>query len=164
MPELTIKDGENLALQMFRAFYELSTNPKQKAFFKWELDNFTQRNVESKTEAEWEIIRNAVDFTPKIKNCFYNSQSIVLSHPKIFKYFEGFVYDENVPIPIEHAWLEINRKVFDPTFELALKRDITKGYVYTGIEVDVTDIWKLWTKYNESMSVLSMIVAPRLLK
>lgn len=45
----------------------------------------------------------------KIQQCYFNSWMGLTYHPRT-KYYEGYVWSETCPIPIQHAWLVVNDK------------------------------------------------------
>ena len=49
-----------------------------------------------------------------IKKCYYNSQVLLTISDK-FQYYEGWYITENLPIPLEHAFIVYNGKVIDLT-------------------------------------------------
>jgi hypothetical protein len=58
----------------------------------------------------------------KIKACFQNSQTLLCDDwQSRFKYHEGYIMSQHVPIPIHHAWLTIHDTVIDLTAQ-AIKR------------------------------------------
>jgi hypothetical protein len=65
------------------------------------------------------IIKKAlkrIGFVPKKKECFYNAQMLALTdNSNQIKYCEGFAL---TIIPTNHAWIEINGKVVDPTWDV----------------------------------------------
>lgn len=80
--------------------------------------------------------------------CFMNAQRLAvdaLSDPKI-KYVEGLVTVHSVPI--DHAWLEVNGKVWDPTLMKSpgVAKDGKEIGEYVGIEVPKEMITSHWLK------------------
>ena len=75
----------------------------------------------------------------KVGLCYMNAQSMVVSdhhrkNPRL-KYVEGLVTVHGVPI--DHAWVEINGKVADPTPINPQKKFIPE---YFGIEIPAKDV------------------------
>lgn len=55
----------------------------------------------------------------QIKECYHNTWRASLEDFTL-RYFEGFVWNKNLPIPIEHSWLvTLENKVVDPTLILS---------------------------------------------
>jgi hypothetical protein len=80
----------------------------------------------------------------KVGYCYMNAQKIATRalHDQRVKYMEGLVTVHGVPI--NHAWIEYNGKVFDPTLydrNFKLKQDREEGEYY-GMEVPKELIWK----------------------
>ena len=81
----------------------------------------------------------------KVKQCFYNAQSIGLAGT--IGYVEG--YADSVGIPMEHAWNTINGKVIDMTWKMNNNDQpvlgvIPEGWEYFGVELDhelIVDMW-----------------------
>lgn len=80
-------------------------------FQKWFLDNaksFTEVDREQS-----ELLSKKIQ--AEIKNCYYNSWRVANTDFSL-DYYEGFVIDKELPIPIEHSWLVNTRGVvIDPT-------------------------------------------------
>ena len=91
------------------------------------------------------IIKKAlkrIGFQPKKKQCFYNAQMIALSdNSGQIKYCEGFAY--SIAIPMNHAWLDINGKVVDVTWDdngKPIMGIIPENKSYIGFTLDKTTI------------------------
>lgn len=86
----------------------------------------------------------------KQKECFFNAQKIAVNNLGInIKYVEGFLFDNKVPIPIEHAWNTINDKVLDFTCKHLNEGKpiigvIPEGLEYIGVALSPKRIIKLW--------------------
>lgn len=94
---------------------------------------------------------------PEKRECFANAQRALLRYDQ-FRYFEGYATPKAIPIPIRHAWLELNGKLLDLTGDLAN---------YYGIEIDrkvvaeylderkshgpLLDDWELGFKYTQRL-------------
>ena len=88
----------------------------------------------------------------KMKQCFYNAQSLAMTSPKI-KYVEGYLYSGI--IPVEHAWNTLNNKVIDFTMSHAnndkpILGDIPEGWDYFGVQLSSGPIAEYWSKYKMS--------------
>lgn len=54
----------------------------------------------------------------RVKECYHNTWLAVLRTN--LRYFEGFVWSKEVPIPLEHSWLiKPDGKVVDPTLGIS---------------------------------------------
>jgi len=80
----------------------------------------------------------------KVKQCYYNSQSLTL-FDKGFKYCEGLAVSKNSILPVDHAWVTLNGKVVDLTWKRnsdnyqrknRVMGVIPEGFEYYGIEFD----------------------------
>ncbi len=78
------------------------------------------------------------------KQCYKNASALVtlISHPlggflfhQEIKYVEGFAYCYGL-LPIEHAFVKVGDKYIDPTFEMALHRDVRKEMYASLVELD----------------------------
>ena len=64
----------------------------------------------------------------QMKECYSNSLHVVEALSDIrddVRYVEGYSLVANV-LPIIHAWVKVGEDYIDPTFELVLKKDVTK--------------------------------------
>lgn len=96
----------------------------QYKYLKWFLDNaehFTDLNVDlSHTVSR--------DNDCQVKSCYHNCwKATSCANILNLRYFEGFVWSERVPLPLEHSWLVTPEgQVVDPTLiitgELAYKQ------------------------------------------
>ena len=65
----------------------------------------------------------------KKKQCYYNAwKSDITGH---YRYFEGFVISDDLPISLEHSWLVKDGVVIDPTLIIGNRL----GDEYFGIEI-----------------------------
>jgi hypothetical protein len=96
-------------------------------------------------EERKELREMARGFRCKIGFCYYNAQTIACQRGggnSRVKYIEGLVTCHGVPI--DHAWIEYNGKVFDPTLnDLRTFKD-KQGLEreYYGMEIPKELIWK----------------------
>lgn len=97
--------------------------------------------------------------------CFSNSGKLAMAdHKENIKYVEGFIFKEEIGIPILHAWNEINGKVIDITLinqygEYTIG-SFEKDIVYSGTIFPTSYIRKLFSSRIKSRSVLSDISDP----
>jgi hypothetical protein len=84
------------------------------------------------------------NFRCKIGYCYQNAQTIAIRRPydNRLQYVEGLVTVHGVPI--DHAWIEFNGKVFDPTLNDLKSFKDKQGLEreYYGMEVPKELIWK----------------------
>ena len=101
------------------------------------------------TKSELEYVCKAIrdlPFTPQVKQCFYNSQMLVLNDRE-----NKLVYNEGLGncgiLPMLHGWVTINNKVIDVTWKTngwdkKFKKDnyvlgkLPKDYSYCGVKID----------------------------
>jgi len=99
---MQIQKTEQKLLKKYRGHeYEFRT---------WFIENsnhFHQVDVEKSMQLAKE--NNAL-----VKQCYRNCWNIALGN-RGYEYYEGFVWSEDIPIPIEHTWLVKDGKVIDPT-------------------------------------------------
>jgi hypothetical protein len=103
-------------------------NPNQVKYYAWILKNAQLfRDVDKERSKEF-----AKNLGLKIRQCYKNAW-MISSYG--IRYFEGFVWSERVPIPIEHGWGVLDGKVIDPTLAIKVKgNDDRFGNEYYGIE------------------------------
>lgn len=58
------------------------------------------------------------------------------------KYVEGFVVSPGL-FPIEHAFVKIGDRYFDPTFELALGEDVSKSEYVSLVEIGIDELGRI---------------------
>jgi hypothetical protein len=93
----------------------------------------------------------------KMKQCFYNAQSLSQFSGDKIKYIEGYLYSGI--IPIEHAWNTLNGKVLDFTMSHAndgkpILGIIPAGWDYFGVDLPVKMITKYWAEHGTSDSMI----------
>lgn len=121
-------------------------------------------------------------FVPEAKQCFYNAQfvSMVASSKGLserMKYVEGYVFTAKLPMPVHHAWIELDGKVIDLTlvtteytpqdlerfyYGALLQREddlsdrvlgiIPEGWTYYGVRFDIEEIAQDFISRGESFS------------
>jgi len=94
----------------------------------------------------YELYNHLCDYhgTPKPKQCYYNSQTALMTlHPSQdrLRYVEGYALSPNIGIPIPHGFLTFDQKVVDFTwyrdsFGIVSERNVE----YYGIEIHRADI------------------------
>ena len=136
----------NHIIEELRAVAALDWNPEQKAYYEQRVAD--ARPVECVpmrdvfTRAEYDFIRG-IYHTHK-KQCYKNASVLVtlishplcgLGHKRTIKYVEGFAFSCGL-LPIEHAFVKVDDKYIDPTFEMALHCDVRKEMYASLIELD----------------------------
>lgn len=109
-----------------------------KSLYHFAVQEFKHYEPSHLTIEEKSIVMRAVKnmgFEPQVKQCFYNSQVLVVNDDKnIIKYVEG--YATNI-IPTLHGWCEINGKVIDLTWKNDRKEyvfgDFPRNRAYAGV-------------------------------
>lgn len=71
----------------------------------------------------------------KAKQCFNNAYRAIQDVYPYAHYVEGFVVTTNGPLAVEHAWLEVNGEIVDPTFcNLSLPLSKADQFEYEGVK------------------------------
>ena len=110
------------------------TNKNQYKYLNWLL-----KNSEQFTEVNEPLSQKvSIQVHARIKECYYNTWKA--SWNRNYKYYEGFVWSKNVPIPLEHSWLVYNNKVIDPTMIIPIK-EVNKQLKrkYKGLQSEEND-------------------------
>jgi hypothetical protein len=101
------------------------------------------------TDEELDMLKNVLSrqCSYKVKQCFYNAQSIGLTGT--IGYCEGYA-DSLGGIAMEHAWNTINGKVIDMTWKMNNKGKpvlgtIPAGWEYFGVELPNKLVNKMWS-------------------
>ena len=109
------------------------------------------------TPEEMDILKDVLQrqCNYKVKQCFYNAQSIGLAG--IIGYCEG--YADSLGLPMEHAWNTINGKVIDMTWRFGnggkpVLGIIPAGWEYYGVELPANIVRKQWSK-GESQPLIT---------
>lgn len=100
-----------------------------------EFGEFRDGAVPTPTEdAALQKVRDLYDCVPN--QCYHNAVKVVIGRDNL-SYVEGFVVDEESPIPIKHGWVE----TADGTiWELTFPEDRIEGCVYFGVEYPTADV------------------------
>jgi hypothetical protein len=114
---------------------------------------------QSLTKEESDYLKTLYGMTKryKMKQCFYNAQSLAqISNGKI-KYVEGYLHSGI--IPIEHTWNVLNGKVLDFTMSHAnngkpILGIIPVGWDYFGIDLPTKMITQYWNKHKRSDAMI----------
>lgn len=107
-----------IAKEMLEAFHRVADNPKQKAYYRWLMENCEEMKADSVPKIE-------LKFIPRIRGCFYNAQMIAVTYEKA-EYYEGWGVC-GLSIPLEHAWVVIGGRVLDVTWD--------EGVEYCGMHI-----------------------------
>lgn len=81
------------------------------------LEKGALRNTSPLAEVEYDKVEQLIDqVEPVPKYCFRNSQcGILCLRDDSLAYVEGFTMSQEVPFPVQHAWVEVNGKVAEIT-------------------------------------------------
>lgn len=146
-------------------------------------ENGSVSESRSFSEQDMSLVRDiSSSFTALAKQCFYNAQfvSMVASSKGLsdrVKYVEGYCIKSSLPIPVHHAWVELDGKVVDLTLvttkyttqelerfyhgEILPREDdlsdrilglIPEGWVYYGVRFDIDEIAQDFIARGESFS------------
>lgn len=80
------------------------------------------------SDEEWRLLEQRTIMGLQMKECYSNSLNVAQTLSAIrdnVRYVEGYSLVANV-LPIVHAWVKVGEDYIDPTFELVLKKDVTK--------------------------------------
>lgn len=127
------KEAQTLGMQHLNQLVSI-TSGKQHDFFNWQLQNAESVMIEKiPQEIKEKLPKNEF----KVKQCYVNAYKMCQSIPGA-RYVEGLVFIHG--IPIDHAWVELNGKHYDPTEEFALNgqsllTDYTAVQKYTELEI-----------------------------
>src|SRR5262249_53720486 len=69
---------------------------------------------------------------PKKQECYYNAQLFCIDNDKA-QYHEGLCWDDKLPLPLEHACVMLDGKVYDFTME-ARNRFLKRKKIVAGID------------------------------
>lgn len=108
-------EGENAAHQLTETISSFAKALGEQSFYAKLLRNGHAGVVSEFSKREQEELKLLKSKNCKLGYCYMNSQTIAsrnITNDKL-KYIEGLVTVHG--IPISHAWLEYNGKVFDPT-------------------------------------------------
>ena len=110
-----------------------------RGFARWVLNN--GKGFKPLSRKEYEKLNSRIDRRgykqyKKVKMCYYNSQMICADlHRRGIdaKYYEGYYLTDKIPIPLEHAWVVIEEKLYETTPH----RDVSE---YFGVEIPIVDV------------------------
>jgi hypothetical protein len=83
------------------------------------------------------------------KECYRNaflSALAFLHKTGDVRYVLGFYTAKTLPLDVEHAWIKVGKEYYDPTVEIALKKDPTQDTYYSFVELTCKQAWKLLKK------------------
>lgn len=128
----------------------LDAAPEQRAFFEAQRDAAQAVQCVPMSEvfgvAAW--MHYLTELHPEKKMCYKNASEMVELGPAEglgvppFKYVEGFICPPGL-FPIEHAFVRVGDAYVDPTFELALKQDVTACEYVSLLELDWEELCAL---------------------
>ena len=136
-----MKKNENQILAELRMLAEMDWNPQQKAYYQQRLSDAKEVHCVSINDIllKKEMAYIRTHYKPQAKECYKNAAMLVplLSlFRRNVRYVEGIAYCYGL-IPIEHAFVKVGDIYIDPTFELALQKDVTKEQYVSLIELDI---------------------------
>lgn len=99
-----------------------------------------------------EILINAVEATPN--RCWRNAQLAALTRSDWCTYVEGYVQIEGISVPIEHAWVEINGRVAELTFDEAPNTPDNAAYI--GVEYDEATIREMQDEFGQTCPIAEL--------
>lgn len=132
----------NRIIEELNAFAQMDWGPDQKAYY-------VQRAKDAKpvecvpmrdvfTRGQMLFLRE--HYKARKKMCYNNASILVSLIASRFcgkiRYVEGFAYAAGI-LPIEHAFVKVGDKYIDPTFELALHKDVRTETYVSCIELDL---------------------------
>ena len=108
---------------------KLNFNPKQKAWYEKQLSDarLIQMSPMSELFSDKELCEMLRAVKLRKNECYRNSVLVVEylnNHGKQAQYVEGFACV--CGISIDHAWVQVGEKHYDPTLELLLENDVEK--------------------------------------
>lgn len=110
---------------------------------KWLLNNFKYFTKVDVKESK-RLSENA-----QVKRCYHNCFNEMTDSR--FKYFEGYTWTEEIPIPLEHCWLVKDDQVIDPTLAINVKNITNRlGDEYLGVEIPKDFVFKKAVKVKKS--------------
>jgi hypothetical protein len=143
---VTLMNSEQGIVQYLRQIQKMLSG-KQAEFYQWVLDNgkyFKGTERDRKKEDEL-IVKRRVSH--KIKQCFYNSQILLLEDDDL-QYYEGWYVPENL-FPIEHGFVVHKGKVIDVTANS--RKDVIE---YFGVPIPKKFVMKSILKKGRVESLL----------
>jgi hypothetical protein len=110
----------------------MKDNPNAREFYEWVLREGREFKPKDFGELTKEEKRTIEDIKPCVrpKQCYYVNQILAIEDKKI-QYYEGWVIDKKIPIPLEHSWALINGKIVD----LVSKKIRNEPIEYFGVHV-----------------------------
>lgn len=112
------------------------------------------------TEQEMEYLKKLIHKTCqyKMKQCFYNAQSLAITAFGKIKYVEGYLYSGI--LPLEHAFNTINGKVIDFTMSHVnngkpILGEIPSGWEYFGVTLPTPSVSKYWSTHGISEPLIT---------
>jgi hypothetical protein len=107
------------------------------------LDEGCLRNAEPLTAEQRELVEEMdTDIGFQAKQCYHNAQLAVSFYGGRtdihVEYGEGYVLSNAVPVPIQHAWIELDGRVAEVT--LPPERQSDEVWVYFGVAYDAETV------------------------
>lgn len=114
------------------------------------VENASERKTGELTDEDKTLVKEMdEDIGFETKQCYYNSQLAVTYYagrvPQDLVYAEGYLISSTVPVPIQHAWIEIDGTVAEitlPKHRINSEDPVYIGTTYTAEAVrDAIESW-----------------------
>jgi hypothetical protein len=142
-------------LQQYLDFM-VRVSPQGKLFEQFlESRKFTRfRKFDRLESMEFYKMIERVRATPK--QCYFNSQQATIMTSGVWKYYEGWVLSENLPLPIEHSWNVLSHQVLDLTLNpMTQKTPFRKDkLLYCGVNIPLEYVKKAFFKEKVSRALM----------
>jgi hypothetical protein len=138
---------EQVELMMRRGKHEHASK-----FYEWVLmegRKFDKKDMGELTAEEKHLV-DSIKPRVRPKQCYYVNQLLATSDKRV-KYWEGWVIDKRVLIPLEHSWVTINGKVVD----LVCEKIKSEPVEYFGVQVPTSFVAKNMLRTGVAQDVLS---------
>jgi len=112
------------------------------------------KNCEQFTTVDKQLTEKVIKIiNARVKECYHNTWKAV-TEPTLrsnLRYFEGFVWSKEVPIPLEHSWLvKRDGKVVDPTLGISTEdtnKQLNKKWIAKDYRLETTRENRLENEY-----------------
>lgn len=144
-----MEESKSNILNYLEQLAKMDLHPKQKAWYEKELSDarLIQMSPMSELLSDKELCEMLRAVKLRKNECYRNSVLAVEylnNHGKKAKYVEGFACV--CGIPLDHAWIQVEEKYFDPTLELLLENEVEKDeYVALG-SWEINEVWEVLVK------------------
>lgn len=144
-----MEESKSNILNYLEQLAKMDFHPKQKAWYERQLSDarLIQMSPMSELLNDKELCEMLRAVKLRKNECYRNSVLVVEylnNHGKKAKYVEGQTCV--CGIPIDHAWIQVGEKYFDPTLELLLENEVEKDeYVALG-SWEINEVWRVLVK------------------